>query len=73
MIGHDHISMEIVIIQLLRSVMDGCLHKSGDGLLPEIERSATRCIQVSVHPDEGLACVRFVRWRIKVMRKRSLC
>jgi hypothetical protein len=46
MIGHDHMSMEI---------------ESGDGLLPEIERSAMR--------REGLACVRFVRWRIKVMRQ----
>jgi hypothetical protein len=71
MVRHDRIGIEIVI-QVLRSVVDGSLHQRGDGFLAKIERSGACGIEVSVHPDEGLACGLFAGWRTKTMRKAAV-
>ena len=69
MIRHYHKSLEIVVLQLFRTVSDGSNDHLGDCFLLEVERPGAGCIQVSVAPDEGLPGALFFRWRVEFVRQ----
>jgi hypothetical protein len=55
MVGHDDVSVQVVVVESVRSVADSIDDDAGDGFTRKPRRPGTGRIQVAVHPDEGLA------------------